>query len=188
MLCICYKRGVELADRERPHIAHFWTNEAAHWNMPRLFPHNALQRARASERKHSGASVLPPMSQVILFCLSHTGPYTQWLHHSCLGWEKQTGKVSKKDDRGGWILSVLVWSKGLEGGKSEWALSFSHEGKIGALPTTDYTNARRRKPMHDCARAEWFAKLWWYFSIFRQESVWCYTPHWWEHLFFEQML
>lgn len=66
-----------------------------------------------SLNKHSGASVLPPMSQVILFCLSHTGLSTERLHHSRLDPRKKKadrkgqwkGRVRRRDT----VSSCLRW-------------------------------------------------------------------------------
>lgn len=46
--------------------------------------------------KHSSASVPLPMSQVILFCLSHTGLSTERLHHSRLDQRKADRKGQRK--------------------------------------------------------------------------------------------
>lgn len=64
-----------------------------------------------SLNKHSGASVLLPMSQVILFCLSHTGLSTERLHHSRLDPRKADrkgqwkGRVGRRDT----VSSRLQW-------------------------------------------------------------------------------
>lgn len=85
-----------------------------------------------SLNKHSSASVPRPMSQVILFCLSHTGLSTERLHHSRLDPRKadrkgqQKGRVGRRDT----VSSCLQW--GTRGGK--------YKGKIRTTSPTEQTS------------------------------------------------
>lgn len=104
-----------------------------------------------SLNKHSSASVPLPMSQVILFCLSHNGLSTERLHHSRLDQRKADRKGQRKGRVGTRDTVSSCLQLETRGGKIQ------EKDQDNFTDRTDITIRRKGRPLHNTPQR--FVKL-----------------------------